>query len=72
VSIKLEVAWNYSDKDFSHQEYRMAWLLSSFTPVQGVLTRLSSFDEVLSLMKKDVKLGHFDLDRVATRKMSLS
>jgi hypothetical protein len=61
-----------SDTGFSHQEQSMAPpLISSFTSTAGC-TRLSLFDEVLYLMKKYVELGHFDLDRVATRKTFLS
>jgi hypothetical protein len=47
----------------------MAKLLSLFSSTG---CRLSLFDEVLSHIKKDVKLGHLDLEKVSTRKTFLS
>ena len=69
VSVELEVAQNYSHKDFSRQEQSMAALLAMFTSTG---CRLSLFDDVFSRVKRDVKLGHLDLNKVATRKTFLS
>ena len=69
VSVEFEVAQNYGHKEFTRQEQSMARLLSLFT---GTGCRLSLFDEVLSQIKKDVKLGYLDLEKVATRKTFLS
>jgi hypothetical protein len=54
VSIELEVAEKYSHKLFTSQEQSMTKLLSLFSSTG---CRLSLFDEVLSHIKKDVKLG---------------
>ena len=69
VSVELEVAQNYADKEFTRQEQSVANLLSLFTSTG---CRLSLFDEVFSLIKKDVKQGNLDLDKVSTRKTFLS
>jgi hypothetical protein len=69
VSIELEVAEKYSHKLFTRQEQSMTKLLSLFSS-SGC--RLSLFDEVLSHIKKDVKPGHLDLEKVLTRKTCLA
>jgi hypothetical protein len=69
VSIELEVAEKYSHKLFTQQEQSMTKLLSLFSSTG---CRLSLFDEVLSHIKKDVKLGHLNLEKVSTWKTFLA
>ena len=69
VSIELEVAEKYNHKHFSRQEQSMANLLSLFSSTG---CRLGLFDDVLAHIKKDVKLGHLDLEKVSTRETFLS
>jgi hypothetical protein len=69
VFIELEVAEKYSHKLFTRQEQSMTKLLSFFSSTG---CRLSLFDKVLSHIKKDVKLGHLDLEKVSTWKTSLA
>jgi hypothetical protein len=69
VSIELEVAKKYSHKLFTRQEQSMTKLLSLFSSTG---CRLSLFDEVLSHIKEDVKLGHLDLEKVSTGKTFLT
>jgi hypothetical protein len=69
VSIELEVAEKYSHKLFTRQEQSMTKLLSLFSSTG---CRLSLFDEVLSHIKKDAKLGHLDREKVSTRKTILA
>jgi hypothetical protein len=69
VSIELEVAKKYSHKLFTRQEQSMTKLLSLFSSTGCCL---SLFNEVLSHIKKDVKLGHLDLKKVPTRKTFLA
>jgi hypothetical protein len=63
VSIEFQVAEKYSHKLFTRQEQSMTKLLSLFSSTE---CRLSLFDEVLSHIKRDVKLGHLDLEKVLT------
>jgi hypothetical protein len=70
VSTELEVAEKYNHKLFTRQEQSMTKLLSLFSSTTGC--RLSLFDKVLPHIRKDVKLGHLDLEKVSTRKTFLA
>jgi hypothetical protein len=69
VSIELEIAKKYSHKLVSRQEQSMTKLLSLFSSPGCCL---SLFDEVLSHIKKDLKLGHLNLEKVSTWKTFLA
>jgi hypothetical protein len=68
VSIELEVAKKYSHELFTRQEQSMTKLSLFFSTG----CRLSLFNEVLSHIKKDVKLGHLNFETVSTRKTFLA